>query len=68
MFMQVDLPEPLGPMTATNSPGAIARSMPRSARTSPSPSPYTFVTCDSSITWRGGVGMPVISWALLRRR
>ena len=25
MFMQVDLPEPLGPMTATNSPGVDAQ-------------------------------------------
>ena len=29
MFITVDLPEPLGPMTATNSPWAMSRSMPR---------------------------------------
>jgi hypothetical protein len=34
MFMHVDLPEPLGPITATNSPARIVRSTPSSARTS----------------------------------
>ena len=29
--MQVDFPEPLGPITATNSPRSISRSIPRSA-------------------------------------
>jgi hypothetical protein len=31
MFMAVDLPEPLGPITATNSPGMMRRLTPRSA-------------------------------------
>ena len=31
MFIAVDLPEPDGPMTATNSPRAIVKSMPLSA-------------------------------------
>ncbi len=37
MFMNVDLPEPDGPMTARNSPGSTASEMPSSARTSDSP-------------------------------
>ena len=37
MFMQVDLPEPDGPITATNSPSWTDRSMPASAATSASP-------------------------------
>ena len=39
MFMAVDLPEPRGPMMATNSPSSIARSMPASACTAASPLP-----------------------------
>ena len=31
MFIAVDLPEPLGPMMATNSPASMARSTPFSA-------------------------------------
>ena len=38
MFMQVDLPEPEGPMIATNSPAAISKETPRSACTATSPS------------------------------
>jgi len=34
-WSSVDLPEPLGPMTATISPGAIVKSMPRSASVGP---------------------------------
>ena len=37
MFMNVDLPEPEGPRTATNSPRGIVSETPRSARTSFSP-------------------------------
>ena len=37
MFMNVDLPEPEGPMTATNSPGATSSETPSRARTSVSP-------------------------------
>ena len=36
--MKVDLPEPDGPITATNSPAAMSRLTPRSAWTSCSPS------------------------------
>src|ERR1051326_7631356 len=41
MFMNVDLPEPEAPMTATNSPRRIDTLMPRSASTSMSPMRYT---------------------------
>jgi hypothetical protein len=37
MFMNVDLPEPDGPRSATNSPGSTRTDTPRSARTSVSP-------------------------------
>jgi hypothetical protein len=33
MFINVDLPEPDGPMTETNSPASAEKSTPRSART-----------------------------------
>ena len=39
MFMAVDLPEPEGPMMATNSPRAMERSTPASAWTLASPWP-----------------------------
>jgi hypothetical protein len=39
MFMQVDFPEPDGPITATNSPSAMVRSIPASAATRASPLP-----------------------------
>ena len=38
MFMNVDLPEPDGPMIATNSPASIASVTPASACTTVSPS------------------------------
>ena len=37
MFINVDLPEPEGPMMATNSPASIENDTPSSARTSASP-------------------------------
>ena len=37
MFMNVDFPEPDGPMTARNSPGSTLIVTPSSARTSVSP-------------------------------
>ena len=37
----VDFPQPLGPITATVSPEATSRSTPSTARTSPSPWPYS---------------------------
>ncbi len=50
MFIAVDLPEPLGPMTATNSPSATCRSTRSSACTAAWPVPYTFVTSENSMT------------------
>ena len=43
-------------------PPARSRDRCRAARAPRLRPRRTFVTCDSSITWRGGVGMPVISW------
>ena len=37
MFIIVDLPDPLGPITATNSPSSIVRSIPLSARRAAGP-------------------------------
>src|SRR5262249_22241626 len=42
VFIIVDLPEPDGPMMATNSPRAMSSDTPRRACTSMSPSVYTF--------------------------
>jgi hypothetical protein len=39
MFIAVDLPEPLGPMMATNSPVAMSRSMCFKASNSDAPLP-----------------------------
>src|SRR5512136_2491860 len=48
-FMHVDLPDPLGPMTATSSPASIESEIPPRAFTSASPAPYTRVTSRSSM-------------------
>src|ERR1700733_1025237 len=50
--MSVDLPDPDGPMTATYSPGAMAKLTPRSASTFTSPRSYVFVTFATSIACR----------------
>ena len=42
--MVVDLPAPLGPSSATVSPGAIERSIPRTAGTGPPGARYVFVS------------------------
>ena len=47
--MQVDLPEPLGPITATKSPRSMTKSMPPSACIFACPLPYTLLTFLSSI-------------------
>ena len=39
MFITVDLPDPLGPMIATNSPASMSRSMPFSASNAAWPLP-----------------------------
>ena len=44
MFMSVYLPEPLAPMSATNSPRLISSETPRTARTSISPDRYVLQT------------------------
>ena len=48
--MHVLLPEPLAPITATNSPRSIRRSTPRNASMAAVPVPYTFLTPRSSIS------------------
>src|SRR5439155_24821568 len=50
MFISVLLPDPEGPMMATNSPRRTSRSAPRRACTVVSPSSYTFVTPRIRIT------------------
>src|SRR6266542_5209024 len=44
MFMSVDLPEPEGPITATNSPAPISRSTSDRPTTRPASASYSFVT------------------------
>src|SRR5262245_64514258 len=60
--MNVDLPEPEGPVSATNSPGSIESETPRSAGTSTSPTWYVFVrswtTRACSLTCDLPLGMP----------
>ena len=48
MVSSVDLPDPLGPITATIIPGPTSRLTPRSACTSAAPVPYTLDTWRSS--------------------
>ena len=43
--ISVDLPEPLGPITAVNSPAARSRETSSSAVTSAAPAPYVLVRC-----------------------
>ena len=50
MFIQVLLPDPLGPITATNSPGKTRRATPRRASMAALPVPYTLVTPLSSMS------------------
>ena len=49
MFIVVDLPEPDGPITATKSPRAIARSTPFSAWNAAAPVPKVLVIPSSSM-------------------
>ena len=53
MCMSVDLPEPDGPMIATNCPRSRSRSTPRSASTAVSPSPNRLVTPRAETTAPG---------------
>ena len=50
MFMTVDLPEPLGPITATKSPSPITKFTPRNAWKAACPRPYIFVTPENSMS------------------
>lgn len=50
MCMNVDLPEPDGPVTATNSPRWTSRLTPRSAFTSTSPTMYVFTRLRTEMT------------------
>ena len=56
-WRSVDLPEPLGPMTATISPRFTARLAPRSAGVSPKESTMSFV-------WMS-TGLPSVETALI---
>ncbi len=50
MCINVDLPEPEGPMTAVRLPFATSSETPRSASTAVSPSPYLRVTSRATTT------------------
>src|SRR4051812_46271880 len=50
MCISVDLPEPDGPVTATNSPASTSRFAPRSARTVTSPTWYVLTRSRIEIT------------------
>src|SRR6185436_7940952 len=56
MCIRVDLPEPEGPMIASDSPASTSRSMPRSACTACAPASYTLVTPRSRMTGVPGGG------------
>ena len=66
MFIAVDLPEPLGPMIATNSCASMRRSMPRSALTAAAPSPWVRLT--RFRTARDGSSMLSLGRSTHRRR
>src|SRR5262245_59637245 len=59
MCMNVDLPEPDGPVTARNSPCSTSRFTPRSARTSISPTTYRLTRFLTEMTW--GIGLEASS-------
>src|SRR5262245_57924703 len=61
MFMSVDLPEPLDPMIATNSPFVTSSDTPRSAWTAASPLAYVLWTSCTEMT-------PITNLADPRRR
>src|SRR5467141_2904914 len=55
MFISVDLPEPDGPITATNSPSSPAKPTASRARTVAAPVPYTLET-ESRRSTSAGIG------------
>src|SRR4051794_28015917 len=58
MCMNVDLPDPDGPVTATNSPRYTSSDAPRSARTSTSPTWYVLVRSRTEMTSSFMVSLP----------
>src|SRR5687768_9342976 len=50
MCISVDLPEPEGPVAATNSPGSMSSDTPRSACTFTSPTSYVLMRSRTEIT------------------
>ena len=52
--MNVDLPDPEGPVSAMNSPGCTSSLTPRSARTCISPRSYVLVRSRTEISGRTG--------------
>jgi hypothetical protein len=58
-FMNVDLPEPLGPMIATNSPVRTVSETPRRACTTLVPMTYDFVSSDTWMTGASPYGVVV---------
>src|ERR1700682_3941085 len=59
MCMQVDLPDPEGPVTARNSPLGTSRLTPRSAFTSTSPTMYVLTRALTPMTVDGTFSGPV---------
>src|SRR5881409_1239534 len=64
MCMNVDLPDPDGPVTARNSPVCTSRLTPRSARTSTSPTTYVLTSDLTAMT----DGTPLSATAPTARR
>ncbi len=60
MVSSVDLPDPLGPITATISPARTDRDTPASARTGAVPCEYTFDTSRKSSTFVASASL--IAW------
>src|SRR5918994_7640216 len=50
MCISVDLPDPEGPVAATNSPGSMSSDTPRSACTFPSPTSYVLMRSRTEMT------------------
>src|SRR5207342_2985644 len=59
MCMNVDLPDPEGPVTARNSPRSTSRFTPRNARTSTSPTTYVLTRFLTEMTLGIDVTGPV---------
>src|ERR1035437_8956064 len=66
MCMNVDLPDPDGPVTERNSPRSTSRSTPRNAFTSISPTTYVLTRLLTEITVGMGLAAPSRAAALIR--